>query len=373
MTLMRVIRMWFERASRPTSGVALALTFAGVLGLVDVAGAQTADEASRLFDHGIAELKLGKYESACVALEQSHRIDPNLGALIALADCLERWGRLHSASLRYEEFLAAASDAKARDGTYRARQRAYAESALARVAAGVPKLALTVLASSDSEVRVVLDGRPLTLRPPESENGATPGADDSQGTGAAALRAHEHEVAVDPGHHVIETHAAGHEPWRLELDVQVGQRRAVELALGPAVEASQSAAIAPRPAQANPPEPSVPLPPRSDASEPATSPWRTIGWGLGGLGVTGIGVGAVAGVMVLQTCPGFDCDSRPQRGKDLALVADIGFGVGLAALAASAILLLSTDAPPPRTDNAGWRPQGTFDARGGWLGVSHVF
>jgi hypothetical protein len=384
-----MIGMWFEGVPRPTSGsapnprrrdrserAARGATFARALGLAaalsasSVAGAQTPEEAARAFDDGIAQLKLGKYETACAALERSHGIEPNLGALIALADCLERWGKIHSASLRYEEFLTAIAGTPSRDGGKRAAQRTYAESALARLAPQVPKLALTLQASGASEVRVVLDDRALAFTPSEAENGAAPRS--SEDTGAAAKRALEREVAVDPGHHVIETHAAGHEPWRLELDVEIGQRQRVELALGPAPEA-RGPALAPEPPRPPQTEPVAPMHRAPGANEPATSPWRTLGWGLGGLGVAGIGVGAVAGVLVLQTCPSFNCDSRAQRGKDLAFVADVGFGVGLAALAASAILLLSTDAPPPRTDNAAWRPQGTIDARGGWLGMSHTF
>jgi hypothetical protein len=74
--------------------------------------------------------------------------------------------------------------------------------------------------------------------------------------------------------------------------------------------------------------------------------------------------------MVLETCPGLHCEGS--RGRRLALVTDVGFGVGLAALAASVYLLLDT-APPPSSDTGSWRPLGSLNARGGWFGVGHSF
>jgi hypothetical protein len=75
--------------------------------------------------------------------------------------------------------------------------------------------------------------------------------------------------------------------------------------------------------------------------------------------------------MVLEVCPGLNCEG--DRGKHLALVTDVGFGVGLAALAASVYLLLDTAPSPQRVSSASWRPLGGVDARGGWLGVGHSF
>jgi hypothetical protein len=90
---------------------------------------------------------------------------------------------------------------------------------------------------------------------------------------------------------------------------------------------------------------------------PPASPWRTVGWTLGGIGVAGVGVGAVAGIMMLETCSGFDCREQPEARQDArAHVTDIGLGVGLLSLAGAAYLLLRTDAPDPQPAAAEWQP-----------------
>jgi hypothetical protein len=351
-------------AELSTSARALAALFAalaGVIGAPDVAQAQTAGRAAQLFDAGIADLKLAKYATACAALEESHGLDANLGTLIALGDCLERWGKLHSAALRFEALIAALSGdntpgAGAAASARRAPQLEYARMALARLTPRIPELRLTFPPPGGPELRVLLDGETLEASPPEQA------------------------VRIDPGHHTIETQAAGREPWRLELELKVGEHRSVELELGrtPAPELSPAAPPAPVA-----PAPALPAPALESKIEPEAAPvevpepetdsWRTLGWGLGGLGVMGIGLGTVAGIRVLQECPGFECPSQTERGQRLALLTDVGFGVGLAALAGSVVLLLSTDPPAKRVDPTAWRPLGALDARGGWLGLSHDF
>lgn len=343
--------MWASKALPAVSSLAVLVRgalLAGLIGSSGVAHAQPSNRAAQLFDAGVADLKLEKYETACATLEESYGIDANLGTLMALGDCLERWGKLHSAALRFEALIAAVS-ANATASAYRAGQLEYARSALARLGPRIPALHLILPTPGEPELRVQLDGQTLELAPPEQE------------------------VALDPGRHSIETQAPGREPWRLELDVRAGEQRRVELQLGRSREPA-APAIPPTVVSVPAPEPRATRPTQVaalDASEPASNPWRTLGWGLGGLGLAGMGVGAVAGVMVLETCPGLDCADN--RGKHLALVTDIGFGVGLAALGASLYLLLETDPPPRRAAEESWQPLGGLNARGGWLGVGHSF
>jgi hypothetical protein len=329
----------------------LLAALAGVIGAPGDARAQAGDRAARLFDEGIFELKLGKYATACAALEESYGLDANLGALIALGDCLERWGKLHSAALRFEALIAAVSDASAEASAYRAPQLEYARAALARLTPRIPELRLIFPTPGERALRLLVDGQTLEASPPEQA------------------------VRIDPGRHVIETQAPGREPWRLELELKVAEHRPVELELGRSLEPELPP---PGPvASAAPPErrpqPEPKPEPRLVVEEPETDSWRTLGWGLGGLGVVGIGLGTVAGIRVLQECPSFQCPSDTERGKRLALLTDVGFGVGVVALAGSVALLLSTDAPAKRVDHAAWRPLGALDARGGWLGLSHDF
>jgi hypothetical protein len=343
-------------ADRRCSAAGLLIAaLAGGIGAPSAAHAQSPNRAAQRFDAGIADLKLEKYATACAALEESYGLDANLGALIALGDCLERWGKLHSAALRFEALITAVSGDDAAASAYRAPQLDYARAALARLTPRIPELRLSFPTPSPAELRVLLDGQIVEASAPEQT------------------------VRLDPGRHVIETQAPGREPWRLELELKVAEHRSVELELGPTPASQPSPPVPPAPVEsaAAPgrvaPEAEMAPAPVVAAPEPTTNPWRTIGWGLGGLGVLGVGVGSVAGVLVLQECPDFRCPSQTQRGERLALLTDVGFGVGVVALAGSLIVLLSTDPPAKRVDHAAWRPLGGLDARGGWLGMSHDF
>ena len=346
---------------RRVASLASLVAFAVVVGSAGAARAEDSDVAQELFNLGVADLKQERYETACAALEKSYGLDGNIGTLIALGDCFERWGKLHSAATHFEALIARVSGAGAATSVHRAGQLEYAETALARITPKIPELELIYPTPNDPALRVLLDGRTLDALPA----GASPS---------------EQGARVDPGHHVIETQAPGRAPWRVELDLSAGERRRVPLERGPAPEPEPpTASTASAPPIAPVPPPERPAPPPRREPEPETNPWRTVGWGLGGLGLAGVGVGTVAGVLVLQECPAFRCPAHAERGQHLALVTDIGFGVGLTALAASVFLLLSTDAPPSRIDaarraeEAAWRPLGAVDARGGWLGVSHDF
>lgn len=343
---------------RARAAVVLLMLLAELALGVSPAAAQAANSAEELFEQGVSELRAGAFEAACAALSESYRLDANLGTLLALSDCLDRWGKQKSAASRYGQYVAEASNLSAEERAYRARQLEFARAALARLTPSVPQL-IFALPAQATELVVSLDGEPLPL---------------------ASL---EHGVPVDPGRHVIETQATGHGPWRLEVDVASGQRLEVQLDIGAArIPDSPPPAALPPPlppplpeavARAEPQKTPAPIVLARDSVDPAASAWRTLGWGLGGLGVAGLGVGTVAGVMLLQTCPQLDCSSQEERGKSLALVADVGFGVGVAALVASAVLLLQSEAPTARTDTTQWRPLAGVQARGGWVGVSQAW
>lgn len=312
------------------------------------AGKAGADSPEALFEQGIAELRAGHFELACPALEQSQALEANPGTLLALADCLERWQKLASASARYTELIDALARASESETTYRADQLAFARAALTRLEPQIPRLRLSSQAPLPSETRVLLDGRELTL------DGA------------------EHEISLDPGHHVLETQAVGHRAWKVEIDLVPGEHALLLLRLGPPLPAPASPPSMTREAPSvSPPASARPF--EGERASPSVA-WRSVGWGLGGLGVAGLGVGAVAGTLLLQTCPALDCADHPERGKRLALITDIGLGVGVAALVSSVIVLVKTEpAVASRDDSARWQPVGVLHAHGGWLGMSHPF
>lgn len=307
------------------------------------------ERAAALFEDGIAGLKVGQFETACPALEQSQSLEASPGTLLALADCLERWQKPAAASARYAQFVDAFARASQSEATYRADQLAFARTALARLEPQIPRLALVSSAPLPGDTRVLLDGREL---PAEAREGALP---------------------LEPGHHVLETLAPGHEPRRVELELSLGDRRSAALEPGPPLPA-----LAPEPPPAVVPEAAAGAPASMAAGDHETpgsagSAWRTVGWGLGGLGLASVGVGAVAGALLLETCPDLDCAAHEERGKRLALITDLGLGVGLAALVSSVIVLVNTEPATARDGVASFNPTLAVHRRGGWFGMSHSF
>jgi hypothetical protein len=145
---------------------------------------------------------------------------------------------------------------------------------------------------------------------------------------------------VDPGLHSFTFEVAGQPAVSEQLLVKegdAGRREHVVLgaAAGAVVPAGSPPAVVAGP-----------------ASPSASSPWRTVGWILGGVGVAGLGVGAITGILAMSDkssahCNSSDeCESGPlNSAKSMAHVSDVGFIAGGALLAGGAALVLFG---PPR-------------------------
>src|SRR6185295_14702479 len=72
-----------------------------------VARAQARDPAAAeaLFSAGREAFEKGDYATACPKFEESHRLDPGAGALINLAACREKLGKLASAWESWQQAL----------------------------------------------------------------------------------------------------------------------------------------------------------------------------------------------------------------------------------------------------------------------------
>jgi hypothetical protein len=120
---MRALTACTLRVRRPT---ALAtLVAAARLGVATGAAAQASDPAAAetLFDEGRRLMLAGDYAQACPKFEASQRLDPGVGTLLNLGDCLERSGRTASAWTRFREAAAAAVEANQRERESVARHR----------------------------------------------------------------------------------------------------------------------------------------------------------------------------------------------------------------------------------------------------------
>jgi hypothetical protein len=199
-------------------------------------------------------------------------------------------------------------------------------------------------AGNDSfEVSVTIDGAPL------------------------AARLEGLALSVDPGVHTFRFQWQDGSSKDRQVLVSQGQKdRVVSASLVPA--GGMPAPLATT--QVLPPA----LPPAPDRA----ASWRTAGWVAGGVGVVGLGLGAVFTAVTLSDKSAGQCNDlgacksfgSVESAKGAAAVAGVGFIGGGALVVTGALLLLSTPAPreaspaPPRTR---LRAVPTIGARGAGL------
>lgn len=304
------------------------------------ADASTKAAAESLFDQGRELMAKGDFKAACGLLERSQQIDPAVGTLLYLGECYERSGRNASAWATFRE---AASAARAAGQFDRART---GEERAQRLAPGLSKLTIEV-----SEAARAVPGL-VVLR-------------DGQAVSTAVWNV---PVAVDPGEYRVEASAPGYQTWSDTVKVADKAARAsvVIPALTPQSPSAAGTAEAPPTAPAPTTATSTVL---SEPAQPApvtTSDGdgqRLAAYILGGVGVAGLGVGSFFGIRAIaknedakEFCPrGNVCDD--ERGETLtddanqaAVISNIAFGVGGAALAGAIVLYITA---PSRHESPG--------------------
>jgi hypothetical protein len=178
----------------------IALAPLALLAVGGPAAAQATDPvaAETLFDEGRRLMQAGSYAEACSKFEASQRLDPGVGTLLNLADCLERSGRTASAWSRFRETAAAAVAANQREREMVARRR---------VEALAPRLCRLRVSPGDPNQVVQRDGVAL----------------DRALWGEA--------VPVDPGRHEIVATAPGKRPWSSSVTVDGATCAGTELSV----------------------------------------------------------------------------------------------------------------------------------------------
>ena len=315
--------------------------------------AQDTATAGALFEKGVADLEAKRFESACPVIQESHRIDPRPGTLFTLAECLAQWGKVASAVARYQDYVDLVP-LLLPDQQVRHRSRlATARARLKQLRPTVPTLALVLPPNAPPGTTVTRNGEAL---------------------GGAALGL---ALPVDPGSYTIVTRAPGAADQTVNVTLQLGEAKRLELELGaPAREPAASAVpVAPPAPEAPPPPPPStgsarePAPPPEPASKPEHAGRRTAAYVAAGVGVAGVAVGVVTGILVLgkksvvsDNCPNGACNdegwSALQSGKRFGLASTIAFGVGVAGLVLGGVLLFtgSDAAPTERGAATGWGP-----------------
>ncbi|HQP36312.1 MAG TPA: hypothetical protein PLI95_14080 [Polyangiaceae bacterium] len=324
--------------------------------------------ARALFDQARSLVNAGKHAEARPKFEESQRLDPGIGTLFNLADCLEATGKTASA---WSMFLEVASQAKVggqKDREKVARDRASAiEPRLSKLTVAVvsgPQPPGLEIKRDGSVVREALWGTP---------------------------------VAIDPGEHTIEASAPGRK--KFATVVKVGGPAASEIVTIPALEPQASIVepSVPAPTAASATAAPVTTPPVASTSSTTSVPIRppepepggsggtqkTLGLVAGGLGVVALGV---SGFLTLGAkgklsdadayCNGNECWS--QEGVDLhsdavkqANLATIVGGVGGVLLVGGAVLYFTAPSKSPakasnsRSPTVGLGPSGVT-VQGAW-------
>jgi hypothetical protein len=304
------------------------------------ADAQQSAMAEQLFREGRELLQGGQVETALAKFEASQQLDPSLGTLLNLADCLEKLGRTASAWARFTE-----AEQTARLEKDRIRETAAGEHARA-LEAKLIRLRIVVDPLAPADLKVELDGKTL----------------------ATALLGTA--MPVDPGEHRVVGRAAGKRDWTNNLRLTIPGETAVitiaELLPEPAAAAAPAAAP---PVQAEESKPAPTLSPTVDQSRPSLteSPMRAATSssrpGLvtilcGAASVVALGLGTGYGIAAWRawddaksegcgngTCPTSSAQSRSEAAGRRADVATIGFISGGVLAGAALVSYLLLDRP----------------------------
>ncbi|MGO9834921.1 MAG: hypothetical protein ACLP1X_11945 [Polyangiaceae bacterium] len=269
-----------------------------------VALAQEGDSAhaEALFNTAMRLQDARMYEEACPKFAESKHIAPGVGVTLHLADCYERLGRKASALHEFREAQKMALE----------RHDKRADVAAAHASALEPLVNQLTIAGAPAEGTTgTLDGEPVSV-----DNLGKP-------------------IPVDPGDHTVTITSPGQPARTFSAHVEAGA-----LLTTVAVDS-------PGPAPA--PPTIVPLPsgspPAMDADLPARAPTNWIGAELMGVGLAGLGIGAIlvpANKMNTDT----DCDPSHNTLRNW-VPSIIAFSAGAVALTGGLLLYLS--APKRKT------------------------
>jgi len=274
----------------------------------------------------LADAEAGRFADACPAIRRSYREDPRASTLFQLAECYRKWGRIATAAVHYEDYLAAydkLTDTEQKD------ERAHEEIASKQrelIEKQIPKVVLRVPRDAPETTRV--------LRRPQEDGPPIPVA-----IGVPLL--------IDPGEHVLTTEVPGRASVFTKFSVKVGENKTVEVEIPPA-----SGKIDPT----NKAKPLQPVPSMMPVLDPGISGRRVAAYALGGVGAVGILGGLVSGVItwgqkptIEKNCRGKICNPTGEAAKDTAgitgLISSVAFPLGIVALGGGAILYFTE--PPP--------------------------
>lgn len=315
--------------ARTRKGLAAA---AVAFGLLWPAAARANDPATAqmLFDQARKLMAQERYAEACPKLEESQKLDPAGGTLLHLAVCREREGRIATAWALYSDALSQAKRDKRPD------RAKFSQERIDVLGPRLPKMRVRVAPANRS-----LQGFRLTR--------------DELAVGEAQWG---EAIPVDPGARVMKAQADGRKTWTFKVDVPNQPNEVTvdvpELEIDPN---ANDAANATRPEKPDEKKKTVSY---EEATRGDTQ--RTLGIVAGGIGLAGIGVGAVFGLLSISKknaaddqCRGPELNLCTQKGVDdgntavtFGNVSTIAFIAGAAFAAGGAVLYFTApDATTP--------------------------
>ncbi len=321
-----------------------------ILSMAAGATAQDKDAAGALFDKGVEDMNAGRFDAACPAIAESHRLDPLPGVLYTLADCESQRNRSATATALFDDYLRWVQTMMPEQKAKHADRAKKAELKKAAMAKDVPTLTITLSSGTPSDAKVFRDGT-------------------SQG--AEMLRI---AVPIDPGEHIVKAELPNGRVFEKRVEIKAGEKTTVEIDL------------------AEPPPPPPPPPPAPPPAPPPvvakpTNALRTGGFVALGVGGLGLAVGGVMGGMAFDAkgtfdtrCPKNTCSNQGdidawKQGRTMAGVSTAGFVVGLAGIGTGLVMLVMSRG---RGDDAPAKPGVSltvFDASpaGALFGAKGVF
>lgn len=304
--------------------------------------------ATQLYDDAEKLMEGKDYAGACPKYAESQRLDPQLGVLLHLADCFEKAGKTASAWASFKDAIEVSARKNAA-GISEPREK-IARDRAAVLEAKLSKIAINVTAPDLAGLEVTQDG---------------------QVVGRAMWGS---AVPVDPGSHTVSAKAPGNRTWT--KTVAVGRDGARVAVVVPSLELEP---VAPAPAVpvAGPAPEALAIggavTPAGAETAPKLSSQRTVAYVVGGVGAAGLVVGAVFGVMRGSAiserdgiCPTNRCtrdesnriDDLTNKAKSDAMISNIAFGVGAAALVGGAVLFFTAPRSQPAKAATGIQPWG---------------
>ncbi|HEX7480369.1 MAG TPA: tetratricopeptide repeat protein [Polyangiales bacterium] len=280
-----------------------------------------AKEAARAaYGRGQAAFSAGNFDEAASAFEAAYKAVPNPIVLLSISESRAKLGQIDLAIAALQKYLEVRADAP---------DRADVEGKLQALSATPAQLSVT---SEPSGAELDMDGVPTQKKTPV-------------------------QLAIAPGAHELHAMLHGRQSETQSVTVSPGDKQELHFklaALAPVEAPAVAAATTSETTQAAPLSDIEPAPEPASSARPMTAIWVT-----GGIGAAALVTGTVLGFLAVKEHSNFETHpttATADRGERYALFADVGFGVGVMAIATAAVLYLTSSDAPSEAQSHGRQP-----------------